>query len=58
MRRGFALVATLFLVLASVCSANGSARAQLSRGRLTDGFGGPLLENCVIVVRATPFSPA
>ncbi len=51
-------MAILFVVLVGACLATGSARAQLSGGRLTDDFGGPPLENCVIVARAIPFSPA
>jgi imidazolonepropionase-like amidohydrolase len=60
MRRGFALTMILFVVPAGVWLATGPPRAQQSRaegvlvlagGRLIDGFGGPPVENSVIVVR-------
>ena len=60
MRQRFARLGILFLMLAGTWLAAGSAAAQQSRsdsvlalvgGRLIDGFGGPPLENSVIVVR-------
>src|SRR2546427_13008861 len=60
MRQRFARLAILFLMLAGTWLAAGSAAAQQPRsdsvlalvgGRLIDGFGGPPLENSVIVVR-------
>ena len=60
MRQRFARLGILFLMLAGTWLAAGSAAAQQPRpdsvlalvgGRLIDGFGGPPLENSVIVVR-------
>src|SRR2546426_318890 len=60
MQQRFARLGILFLMLAGTWLAAGSAAAQQSRsdsvlalvgGRLIDGFGGPPLENSVIVVR-------
>src|SRR2546426_4054002 len=60
MQQRFARLGILFLMLAGTWLAAGSAAAQQPRsdsvlalvgGRLIDGFGGPPLENSVIVVR-------